>query len=104
MGLLLPVIPVLAHSPNVAGTTLPTNAGSRRLRWNALGGGTSRIEVADDETPPSRKPTGRLASGSSVLESDSGVIYEVFPDGTRQVVKSTVPHSAVTPGEKRVLR
>jgi hypothetical protein len=39
-----------------------------------------------------------------VLESDNGVIYEVFPDGTRQVVKSTVPPSAVTPGEKRVLR
>jgi hypothetical protein len=45
-----------------------------------------------------------LASGCSVLESDNGVIYEVFPDGTRQVIKSTQPSSAVTPGEKRVLR
>ena len=45
-----------------------------------------------------------LASGSSVLESDNGMIYEVFPDGSRQVVKSTMPPSAVTPGEKRVLR
>ena len=44
-----------------------------------------------------------LASGCSVLESDNGVIYEVFPDGTRRVVKSTQLSSAVTPGEKRVL-
>lgn len=45
-----------------------------------------------------------LASGNSVLESDNGVIYEVFPDGTRQVIKSTVPPSVVAPGAKRVLR
>ncbi len=45
-----------------------------------------------------------LAAGNSVLESDNGVIYEVFPDGTRRVVKSTQSPSAVTPGEKRVLR
>ena len=45
-----------------------------------------------------------LASGSSVLESDNGVIYEVFPDGTRQLVKTTPPPSAVTLGEQRVMR
>lgn len=45
-----------------------------------------------------------LASGCSVLESDNGVIYEVFPDGTRQVIKSTQPPRAVTSGENRVLR
>jgi hypothetical protein len=45
-----------------------------------------------------------LASGSSVLESDNGVIYEVFPDGTRKVVKTTTPPSVVTVGEKRVMR
>ena len=44
-----------------------------------------------------------LASGSSVLESDNGVIYEVFPDGTRKFVKTTTPPSAVTVGEKRVM-
>ncbi len=45
-----------------------------------------------------------LASGSSVLESDNGVIYEVFPDGTRQIVKTTTPPSRVTVGETRVMR
>jgi hypothetical protein len=45
-----------------------------------------------------------LASGSSVLESDNGVIYEVFPDGTRQIVKTTTPPSTVTVGETRVMR
>ena len=45
-----------------------------------------------------------LASGSSVLESDNGVIYEVFPDGTRKLVKTTTPPSAVTVGETRVMR
>ena len=44
-----------------------------------------------------------LASGSSVLESDNGVIYEVFPDGTRKVVKTITPPSPVTLGEKRVM-
>lgn len=45
-----------------------------------------------------------LASGSSVLESDNGVIYEVFPDGTRKFVKTTTLPSAVTVGETRVMR
>lgn len=45
-----------------------------------------------------------LASGSSVLESNNGVIYEVFPDGTQKVVKTTTPPSTVTMGEKRVMR
>ena len=45
-----------------------------------------------------------LASGSSVLESDNGVIYEVFPDGTRKLVKTTTPPSTVTVGETRVMR
>ena len=44
-----------------------------------------------------------LASGSSVLESDNGVIYEGFPDGTRKVVKTITPPSPVTLGEKRVM-
>ncbi len=45
-----------------------------------------------------------LASGSSVLESDNGLIYEVFPDGTRKVVKAISRPSPVTLGEKRVMR
>lgn len=44
-----------------------------------------------------------LASGCSVLESDNGVIYEVFPDGTHKVVKTITPPSPVTLGEKRVM-
>ncbi|MBF0463198.1 MAG: hypothetical protein HQL87_17670 [Magnetococcales bacterium] len=45
-----------------------------------------------------------LASGSSVLESDNGVIYEVFPDGTRKFVKAITPPTTVTIGETRVMR
>ena len=45
-----------------------------------------------------------LAAGSSVLESDNGIIYEVFPDGTRKVVKTIEPPTPVTIGEKRILQ
>ena len=45
-----------------------------------------------------------LAAGSSVLESENGVIYEVFPDGTRNVVKTIEPPPPVAIGEKRMLR
>lgn len=45
-----------------------------------------------------------LASGSSVLQSESGAIFEVFPDGTRKLIKVISPHSAVTLGETRELR
>jgi hypothetical protein len=45
-----------------------------------------------------------LASGSSVLESDHGVIYEVFPDGTRKLVKTTTAPCPVAVGEQRVMR
>jgi hypothetical protein len=44
-----------------------------------------------------------LASGNSVLVSDNGVIYEVFPDGTRKVVKNIEPPVPVEKGEKRQL-
>lgn len=44
-----------------------------------------------------------LAAGSSVLESDNGVIYEVFPDGTRKAVKTIEPPTPVTIGEKWIL-
>jgi hypothetical protein len=45
-----------------------------------------------------------LASGLSVLESENGVIYEVFPDGSRKFVKTIDPPTPVVKGEKRVLR
>lgn len=44
-----------------------------------------------------------LAAGSSVLESENGVIYEVFPDGTRNPVKTIEPPTPVSIGEKRGL-
>ena len=45
-----------------------------------------------------------LASGNSVLQSDNGIIYEVFPDGTRTVVKNITPPTPVRIGEKRILK
>jgi hypothetical protein len=45
-----------------------------------------------------------LAAGNSVLQCDNGAIYEVFPDGTRTLVKTVTPPTAVTPGETRALR
>lgn len=44
-----------------------------------------------------------LAAGSSVLESENGVIYEVFPDDTRHILKTIEPPTPVSVGEKRVL-
>ena len=44
-----------------------------------------------------------LAAGSSVLISENGVIYEVFPDGTRKIVKTIEPPTPVAIGEKRML-
>ncbi len=41
-----------------------------------------------------------LASGQSVLQSDQGVIYEVFPDGTRKRVKEIEPPTPVVSGSK----
>jgi hypothetical protein len=41
-----------------------------------------------------------LASGQSVLQSKQGVIYEVFPDGTRKRVKDIEPPTPVMPGRK----
>lgn len=45
-----------------------------------------------------------LAAGSSVLESDNGAIYEVFPDNTRNFVKAIELPTPVSIGEKRVLQ
>lgn len=45
-----------------------------------------------------------LASGQSVLQSDQGVIYEVFPDGTRKRVKEIEPSTFVEIGSRITLR
>lgn len=45
-----------------------------------------------------------LASGSTVLVSDKGGIWEVFPNGTRQFVKKVPARVSVTEGETFSLR
>lgn len=45
-----------------------------------------------------------LASGQSVLQSQDGIIYEVFPDGRREVVKQIEPPSHFVPGSIFTLR
>ena len=45
-----------------------------------------------------------LASGQSVLQSEQGVIYEVFPDGTRKRVKEIEQPTPVVPGSKITIR
>lgn len=39
-----------------------------------------------------------LASGQSVLQSEGGFIYRVFPDGHKEVVKQITPPTRVKPG------
>jgi len=41
-----------------------------------------------------------LAAGLSVLESDNGALYEVFPDGRRRFVKALEPPIPVVVGTK----
>ena len=45
-----------------------------------------------------------LASGQSVLQSENGVIYEVFPDGTRREHKRIEPPTRVLAGRKIAIR
>ena len=45
-----------------------------------------------------------LASGQSVLQSEGGAIYEVFPDGHRVLVKQIEPPTAVVPGSIITIR
>lgn len=45
-----------------------------------------------------------LASGQSVLQSEDGTIYEVFPDGRRVAVKEIEPPIQVVPGRKITIR
>ncbi len=41
-----------------------------------------------------------LASGSSVLMSENGNVVEIFPDGTRKIIKPLPPSTPVKPGQK----
>jgi hypothetical protein len=45
-----------------------------------------------------------LASGKSVLQTDQGVLYEIFPGGRRRRVKDIEPPTPVELGQKRILR
>jgi len=45
-----------------------------------------------------------LAAGQSVLQTDGGVLYEFFPDGSRRRVKDMEPATPVTLGQRRVIR
>ena len=45
-----------------------------------------------------------LASGQSVLQSEGGFIYRVFPDGRKELVKAIEPRTPVTPGSIITIR
>lgn len=45
-----------------------------------------------------------LASGQSVLQSEGGTIYRVFPDGRKELVKQIEAPTPVTPGTKLTIR
>ena len=45
-----------------------------------------------------------LASGQSVLQSEAGVIYEVFPDGRRKRVKDIEPPTPIPLGHTVTIR
>ena len=45
-----------------------------------------------------------LDSGQSVLQSENGCIYEVFPNGRRRRVKAIEPPTPVVPGSKISIR
>lgn len=44
-----------------------------------------------------------LATGSSVLVSEEGALVEIFPDGTRKVLKQLEPQTSVTLGQRMEL-
>jgi hypothetical protein len=45
-----------------------------------------------------------LANGSSVLKVERGEIIEVFPDGSRKVIKQIAPLIPVPLGKKRIAK
>ena len=44
-----------------------------------------------------------LATGSTVLVSEEGALVEIFPDGTRKVLKQLEPQTAVKLGQRMEL-
>ena len=44
-----------------------------------------------------------LAAGNSVLESENGIIYERFPDGSSKMVKEIQPPTPIAIGARRKL-
>ncbi len=45
-----------------------------------------------------------LASGQSVLQVENGIIYEIFPDGRKVVVKHIKPRIPIQRGLKITIR
>jgi hypothetical protein len=45
-----------------------------------------------------------LSAGHNILESENGRLYEVFPDGSRTLVKKIAPPKSVVPGTVITLR
>lgn len=45
-----------------------------------------------------------IKAGLSVVVSDNGAIYEVFPDGQRKLIKNITPPSPAQPGRKLKLQ
>lgn len=45
-----------------------------------------------------------LRSGQSVLQSENGCIYEVFPSGEKKFIKRIEPPVAVEIGQKFIIR
>jgi len=66
----------------------------------------SEIQKLESQFPPisgSAFATARqqvLDSGQSVLQSEAGVIYRVFPNGRKERVKQIEPPMPATPGTK----
>jgi hypothetical protein len=70
----------------------------------------NKIEVLENLFPSASGPAFAaarqkvLASGHSVLQSEQGYIFEVFPDGSRVMVKRIEPPTSVEPGRKITIR
>lgn len=48
--------------------------------------------------------TQALESGKSVLQTENGKLYRIYPDGRKEFIKSVPDPIAVTPGERISLR
>jgi len=70
----------------------------------------SDLDPVERELPPAsgvafaRARINVLASGLSVLQSQDGAIFEVFPDGRRRFVKAVDPPTVDVIGRKIILK